>query len=108
MMTFGSLPTFGQTISSSLPTKINAAEKYLFYLHGGVVTDKGNNGIVASMPQWGPYEYLNILDSLRSRHINIISENRRPGINDSVYVSKLVKQVDSLSGIPCLFDISLL
>ena len=50
------------------------------------------------MPQWGPYEYLNILDSLRSRHINIISENRRRGVNDSMYASKVAKQVDSLLG----------
>lgn len=86
----------GQTISPSLPAKINVAEKYLFYLHGGVVTQKGDKGTTASMPQWGPYEYLNILDSLRSHNLNIISENRRPGIDDSVYVGKLSRQVDSL------------
>lgn len=54
------------------------------------------------MPEWGPYEYLNILDSLRSRGFNVISENRKEGVNDTVYVNKLVNQVDSLfhHGVP--------
>jgi len=85
-----------QSISSYLPEKIIKTEKFLFYLHGGVVTERGNNGIVESVPEWGPYEYLNILDSLRSRGFNIISENRKPEIDDSVYVNKITKQIDSL------------
>ncbi len=87
----------GQSISSVLPLKIARSEKYMFYLHGGVVTLLGNNAINQSMPEWGPYEYLNILDSLRSRGFNIISENRKEGINDSVYVNKISEQIDSLS-----------
>ena len=65
-----------QSISSYVPQKIEKSEKYLFYLHGAVVTIFGNNAINQSMPEWGPYEYLNILDSLRSRGINIINENK--------------------------------
>jgi len=86
----------GQLISSFLPEKLILSEKYLFYLHGGVVTVLGNNAINQSMPEWGPYEYLNILDSLRSRGFNIISENRKVGIKDSVYVNKILKQIDTL------------
>jgi hypothetical protein len=85
-----------QTIGTSLPTEISKSEKYLFYLHGAVVTLLGNNAINQSMPEWGPYEYLNILDSLRNRGFNVISENRQAKIHDSVYVSKLVKQIDTL------------
>lgn len=87
---------FGQIVSSSLPSKIGKSEKYLFYLHGGVVTVLGNNAINQSMPEWGPYEYLNILDSLRNRGFNIISENRKQGVDDSVYIDKMVKQIDTL------------
>jgi hypothetical protein len=86
----------GQSISSSLPNTILKSEKYLFYLHGGAVTVLGNNAITQSMPQWGPYEYLNILDSLRRRGFNIISENRKQGIEDSVYTDKIVRQADTL------------
>lgn len=86
----------GQTISPSIPGKIKKSEKYLFYLHGGVVTVLGNNAISQSMPEWGPYEYLNILDSLRNRGFNVISENRKEGIDDTVYINKTVRQIDSL------------
>jgi hypothetical protein len=86
----------GQIISTDLPKEIKKTDKYLFYLHGGVVTVLGNNAINQSMPEWGPYEYLNILDSLRKRGFNVISENRKEGIDDSLYVNKIVKQIDLL------------
>jgi len=86
----------GQSISSSVPERINKSDKFLFYLHGGVVTVLGDNAINQSVPEWGPYEYLNILDSLRGRGFNIISENRKEGIDDSVYGAKIVMQIDTL------------
>lgn len=86
----------GQTISTFLPTEMDKAGRYLFYLHGGVVTELGNNAINQSVPEWGPYEFLNILDSLRKRGFNVISERRRKGIANSFYVNRLSKQVDSL------------
>lgn len=86
----------GQSISAFLPHKIARSGNYLFYQHGGVVTVLGNNAINQSMPEWGPYEYLNILDSLRSRGFNIISENRKEGIEDTLYADKISKQIDTL------------
>lgn len=86
----------GQSVSSFLPKKIKQTDTYLFYLHGGVVTVLGNNAINQSMPEWGPYEYLNILDTLRSYGFNIISENRKVGIDDSLYANKLSNQIDTL------------
>lgn len=56
----------------------------------------GDNAINQSMPEWGPYEYSHILDSLRKRGFHVISEMRKEGVDDSVYASKIVKQVDSL------------
>ena len=85
-----------QSISSSLPGKLSPSSQYLFYLHAGVVTLFGNNAINQSVPEWGPYEYLNILDSLRKRGFNIISENRKEGVEDSVYVKKIAGQIDTL------------
>ncbi len=88
--------SIGQSISSYVPKSIVKSDKYLFYLHGGVVTVLGNNAINQSMPEWGPYEYLNILDSLQIRGFNVITENRKEGIEDSMYVGKITKQIDTL------------
>jgi hypothetical protein len=79
-----------------------AKASYVFYFHGTVVTELGNNAINPSMPEWGPYEYSNILDSLRKRNFIIISEIRKKGVPDSVYIQKAVQQTDSLlkAGIP--------
>ncbi len=99
---FVSSMAFAQTVGSALPKVIDKRERFLFYLHGGVVTVLGNNAVNQSRPEWGPYEYLGILDSLKNRGFNIISENRKPGVDDSVYSGKIVGQVDSLlaAGVP--------
>lgn len=72
------------------------SHQYVFYFHGGVVTELGDNAINQSMPEWGPYEYSNILDSLRHRGFTVLSEIRKKGVEDSYYVNKLKNQVDSL------------
>jgi hypothetical protein len=91
-----------QTVSASLPKSINGKGRYLFYLHGGVVTVRGDNAINSGAPEWGPYEYSNILDSLRKRGFYVISERRFESITDSSYAVKISRQVDSLlnAGVP--------
>lgn len=89
-------PVYSQTISTSVPAEIKKSEKYLFYQHGGVVTVHGNNGITAAVPEWGTYEYLNILDSLKKRGFNVISERRFQYITDSTYIIKVSNQIDTL------------
>ena len=96
LLSLSPLFSSAQFISSSIPEKLSPSSQYLFYLHAGVVTLLGNNAINQSVPEWGPYEYLNILDSLRKRGFNIISENRKDGVDDSVYVNKIAGQIDSL------------
>jgi hypothetical protein len=85
-----------QLISATIPKKFDTADKFLFYLHGGVVTVLGDNAINQSVPEWGPYEYSKILDSLKMRGFNVISEIRKEGVDDSVYANKIVKQLDTL------------
>lgn len=63
-----------QVVSSFLPKPIASTEKYIFYLHGAVVTALGDNAINKPAPEWGPYQYSHILDSLRSLGYNVISE----------------------------------
>lgn len=88
--------SFGQTIGSFLPKEISKTDKYLFYQHGGVVTVLGDNAINQSMPEWGPYEYTRILDSLRKRGFHVISEIRKEGVDDSAYTNKITSQIDTL------------
>lgn len=83
---FISSTTIGQTTS----------QQYLFYLHAQVITELGDNAINRGAPEWGPYEYSAIIDSLRKRGFNIISEIRQKGIANSLYIEKIAKQIDSL------------
>lgn len=85
-----------QTASPFLPNKLSPYEKYLFYLHGGVVTSLGDNAVNPARPEWGPYQYLAILDSLRSRGFRVISENRKEGVTNSVYAKRINHQIDTL------------
>ena len=92
----GSLHNFCQSVSASIPQLPNKNDNYLFYLHGGVVSIKGDKGINDAMPEWGPYEYLNILDSLKHRGFHVISEIRPRDISDTAYAEKIIRQVDTL------------
>lgn len=83
----------GQTISAFAPKRPDASQKYLFYLHGGIVQEQGINAV---SPRFGAYEYLKILDTLRSHGFNVISEPRPKGTEDLAYAVKVSKQIDTL------------
>jgi len=85
-----------QTISTSLPQKIKKSGRYLFSLHGGVVTGRGDMAVNEGAPEWGLYEYNNILDSLIKRGFIVISEVREKDVADSFYVHKIAKQIGRL------------
>jgi hypothetical protein len=85
-----------QSVSDALRGNIDKQGRYLFYLHAGVVSVKGNNAVNDAMPGWGPYEYLNILDSLSNRGFHVISEIRKQGAEDSIYALKIASQLDTL------------
>ena len=84
-----------QRIAANVGT-VDAKGWYLFYLHGAVVSVLGDNAINQGAPEWGPYEYSKILDSLRKRDFNVISEIRKPSVDDSVYSRKITAQIDTL------------
>ncbi|MEX6689059.1 hypothetical protein QTN47_16240 [Danxiaibacter flavus] len=86
----------GQTTRAFIPKGNTPYKKYLFYLHGQLITNVGDNAINNGAPEWGRYEYSTILDSLQNRGFNIISERRMPDVNDSVYITRLANQVDTL------------
>jgi hypothetical protein len=82
-----------QTISSSLPANVDNSRQYLFYLHGAIVQDEG---VDAVSEYYGPYKYLDILDSLRARGFNVISERRPKGTVEEEYAEMVSGQIDSL------------
>ena len=61
--------TIGQTISTVIPKKVDTSKKYLFYLHGGVVQEYGVNAV---SKDYGPYEYVKILDTLAAMDILLL------------------------------------
>lgn len=85
-----------QSIGTSLPDHLSRKARYVFYLHGAVVTELGDMAVNQSVPEWGPYEYYHILDSLKARNVVVISEIRQKGVSDSVYVKKIAAQIDTL------------
>lgn len=85
--------TTGQGISTSVPKKIKNSEKYLFYLHGAIVQEQGINAV---SKDFGPYKYLDILDTLSSHGFNVISEPRPKDTDEIQYADKLSKQIDTL------------
>jgi hypothetical protein len=91
-----SIDASAQGVSPNLPEVINNHKNFLFYLHGAVVSVKGDNAINDAAPEWGRYEYSNILDSLRIRNFEVISEIRKVNVNDTLYVNKIVLQIDTL------------
>ena len=76
--------------------KTSSPSTYIIYLHGAVVTEFGDNAINQAIPEWGPYEYSNIIDSLEKRRFIVISEIREKKKSHSYYVNKVSHQIDSL------------
>lgn len=73
--------------------------KYIFYLHGRIVEDQG---LEATSPQFGKYEYEEILGTLADRGFTVISEVRAKDTNIKQYAQKIAGQVNALlkAGVP--------
>lgn len=84
---------FGQSIHSDLPKKLNKSSKYIFYLHGKIIEDKGINGV---HPDFGKFECNQILDTLSKAGFVVISEARPKDTDPEFYAQKVVSQIDSL------------
>lgn len=82
-----------QNIYSSLPSKIDISAKWLFYLHGAIVQDQGINAV---SEDYGSYKYLDILDTLKRKGFEVVSEARPKNTKAEDYANKVSKQIDSL------------
>ena len=87
-----------QTILSEPPKKVDTSARYLFYLHGRIV-EEGRRPI---SPQYGAYEYDEILNAFKSKGFVVVSEQRPKGTDVEQYASKVANQVNQLlkAGVP--------
>ncbi len=65
----------------------------VFYLHGMIVETQGAS---ARHPEYGQYEYENILETFREKGFRVISEIRPENTDVEAYADKIVSQIDSL------------
>jgi putative hemolysin len=77
----------------AFPTQIDPAEKYLFYLHGKIIEDQG---LPAVSPDFGEYQYVEILQALSSHGFRVISEVRPKDADPQKYARHVADQVNAL------------
>lgn len=74
-------------------TPSSPSGRYAIYVHGRIVEEAGRN---PTSPEFGPYEYDAILDSLRAGGFMVLSDQRPAGANSEAWADRIAGQVDSL------------
>src|SRR5262245_11492565 len=85
--------------SLALPENIDANRRYLFYLHGAWIEERG---LTAAHPEYGRYEYEAITRALGDRGFVVISEPRLQRVDSAAYAQQVAHQVTALlsKGVP--------
>ncbi len=86
--------SFSSEILKNLPDTIDPERKYLFFLHGKIIENKGVN--FADSYDYGFYEYNKILDVLAKHGLIVISEPRDSDTKIKRYAKKIATQVRTL------------
>lgn len=68
-------------------------QKHVFYLHGRIIELQGINAV---SPDFGPYRYTEIIDSLSSAHTTVYHTVRSAGVDFSSFCERISKSIDSL------------
>ncbi len=86
-------------IHPSLPDRLDPGTRYVIYLHGRIIEDKGPR---PTDERWGTYEYRQILDTLATGGVTVISEQRPPATDMDAFAEKVAGQVRTLlaAGVP--------
>jgi len=81
------------------PSSINPVKRYMFYLHGKILEDQG---VPAVSPEFGEYQYEEILIKLQSYGFEIISEQRPKNADGWEYAQRTARQISELlaAGVP--------
>jgi hypothetical protein len=83
----------------AFPKSVDPTKHFLFYLHGRIIEEQG---IPAASPDYGEYEYQEILEKLSSYGFVVISEQRPKNTDGIEYANRIKEQVAILlnSGVP--------
>jgi len=81
------------SIRQDIPEKIDTRARYLFYLHGRIVEDKG---VRAVHERHGVYEFEKILETFKAANFVVISEARPKDTDVKGYAAKVVAQINGL------------
>lgn len=81
------------SVLKDVPQQIDAQARYLFYLHGRIIEEKGIRPVDE---KFGVYEYEEILKTLADRGFVVISEARAQGTDINQYAPKVVGQINAL------------
>jgi hypothetical protein len=86
-------------VVKDVPATVDAKARYLFYLHGRIIE---NRGIRPTDPRYGVYEYEEILNTLAAKGFTVISEARAKDTDVNQYARKVVQQINNLvnAGVP--------
>ena len=89
----------GPNIFSDVPLEIDLDARFLIYLHGAIIE---REGVRPTHPEYGVYEYQEILELFADRGFVVISEARPSGTDGMLYASTVVSQVEVLldAGVP--------
>ncbi len=94
-------PAEGETrrIFDEMPAEIDPAARYIFYLHGRIIEEKG---VRPTHPRFGVYEYRKILETFADRGFVVISEVRPSGADAATWAGRVARQVRRLidNGVP--------
>jgi hypothetical protein len=88
-------PIAFKSVDYQFPGSIDPAKRYLFYLHGRIIEEQG---IPASSPDYGEYEYAAILEKLAGYGFVVMSEARPKNTDNAEYARKIKEQVTTLLG----------
>ena len=80
-------------IFRDVPEKIDARARYLFYLHGRIIEDRGVRPV---HERHGVYEYQKILETFGGAGFSVISEPRAKDTDVVQYAAKVVAQINAL------------
>lgn len=81
------------------PAAPDPARRYVFYLHGKIIEDRGRR---PRHPSWGIYEYDRVLEALAATGAVVISEARPAKTSPPRYARKVAGQIQRLldGGVP--------
>ena len=89
----------GTDILTEIPEDPKPDSRFVFYLHGKIIEDRGR---LPEHPRFGAYEYDAILGALIARDYVVLSEQREPRTKIAPYGARIAEQIEALlaKGVP--------